>query len=130
MVYRVFLSSTSKDLAAHREAVHRAIDGLDGFDPIRMETFGARDTDARGIDEQKLCEADLLVGLMGHCYGSSPPDNPTSFTEQEYDFAVHREMPRLMFVASDDFPVPNHLIEPDDKRARQKAFRVRVMVDR
>jgi hypothetical protein len=43
-----------------------------------MESFGARDTDARGIDEQKLREADLLVGLMGHCYGSSPPGDPRS----------------------------------------------------
>jgi hypothetical protein len=84
MAYRVFLSSTSKDLAAYRGAVHRAIDALDGFDLIGMESFGARDTDARGIDEQKLREADLLVGLMGHCYGSSPPGDPTSFTEQEY----------------------------------------------
>jgi hypothetical protein len=130
MAYRVFLSSTSKDLAAYREAVHRALDALDGFDLIGMESFGARDTDARGIDEQKLREADLLVGLMGHCYGSSPPDDPTSFTEQEYDFAVDRKLPRLMFVAPDEFPVPQHLIEPDDKRARQKAFRERVMVDR
>ena len=90
MAYRVFLSSTSKDLAAYRKAVHRAIDALDGFEPIRMESFGAGDTDATGIDEQKLREADLLVGLMGHCYGSSPPDDPTSYTEQEYDFAVGR----------------------------------------
>jgi hypothetical protein len=29
MAYRVFLSSTSKDLAAYRGAVHRAIDALD-----------------------------------------------------------------------------------------------------
>jgi tetratricopeptide (TPR) repeat protein len=125
MAYRVFLSSTSKDLAVHREAVHRAIDALDGFDPIRMESFGARDTDAR-----KLGEADLLLGLLGHCYGSSPPDDPTSFTEQEYDFALRWELPRLMFVAPDDFLVPFHLIEPDDKRARQQAFRARVMIDR
>jgi tetratricopeptide (TPR) repeat protein len=132
MAYRVFLSSTSKDLAAYREAVHRAIDALDGFALIKMESFGARDTDARGIDEQKLRAADLLVGLMGHCYGSSPRDHPTSFTEQEYDLAAGREppLPRLMFVAPDHFPVPHHLIEPDDKRARQKAFRERVMADR
>ena len=130
MAYRVFLSSTSKDLATYREAVHRGIDGLDGFELIRMESFGARDADARGIDERKLGEADLLVGLMGHCYGSSPPDDPTSFTEQEYDLAVQRELPRLMFVAPDNFPVPFDLIEPDEKRARQQAFRVRVMVDR
>jgi hypothetical protein len=47
MDYRVVLSTTSKDLAACREALHRATDPLDGFEPIRMESFfGARDDDA------------------------------------------------------------------------------------
>ena len=46
LVDRVFLSTTSKDLAAYREAVHPATDALDGFEPIRMESFGARDDDA------------------------------------------------------------------------------------
>jgi hypothetical protein len=73
MVYRVFLSSTSKDLAAHREAAERAILSLDGFAPIAMENFGARDTNARGIDEQKLREADLLVGLMGTATAARRP---------------------------------------------------------
>ena len=130
MAYQVFLSSTSKDLAAYREAVHRGIDGLDGFDPIRMESFGARDTDARGIDEQKLREADLLVGLMGHCYGTSPPDDPTSFTEHEYDFAVCSGPAAADIRRAGRFPGALPLIESDEKRARQQAFRARVMVDR
>jgi hypothetical protein len=125
-MYRVFLSSTSKDLLAERDA----IDDLDGFDLIRMENFGARDTDARGIDAAKLGEADVLVGLIGHCYGSSPPDDTTSYTEQEYDLPARRHLPRLMFVAPDDFRLAVNLIEPEDKRARQQAFRARVMVDR
>jgi len=36
-IRRVFLSSTAKDLATHREAVYRAIEGLDGYHCERME---------------------------------------------------------------------------------------------
>ena len=88
MAYRVFLSSTSKDLAAYREAVHRAIDALDGFEPIRWRASAPATPTRAASTNEKLREADVLVGLMGHCYGSSPPDDPTSYTEQEYDFAA------------------------------------------
>jgi hypothetical protein len=45
--YKVFLSSTSRDLEPYREAVHRVIDGLPGFQLVKMEDFGARDATRR-----------------------------------------------------------------------------------
>jgi hypothetical protein len=130
MVYRVFLSSTSKDLAAHREAVERAILRLEGFMPIVMENFGARDGTASQIDEAKVRECDVFVGLIGHLYGSSPKDNPTSYTEQEFELATALGRPRLMLVASDEFRLPANLIEPEEKRQHQIAFRTRVLEER
>ncbi len=47
-MYKVFLSSTSRDLEAYREAVHRAIDGLPGFSLVKMEDFGARAAEREG----------------------------------------------------------------------------------
>ena len=130
MAYRVFLSSTSKDLAEHREAVLGAIARLDGFSPIAMENFGARDLTASQIDEAKIRECEVFLGLVGHCYGSSPAGNPISYTEQEYDRAKALGRPRLMLVASNDFPLPARLIEPEDKRRRQEVFRSRVLEER
>ncbi len=130
MAYRVFLSSTSADLVAFRDAVHQAIDQLDGFTLVRMEDFGARDTDALSLDTEALSKADLFVGLLGLRYGSSPRGDATSFSEQEYDLAASLGLPQFIFVTPDDFPVPAHLIESDAKRARQEAFRARVMSDR
>jgi Domain of unknown function (DUF4062) len=130
MVYRVFLSSTSKDLATHRDAVERAILRLEGFAPIVMENFGARDATADQIDEAKVRGCDVIVGLVGHCYGSSPNDNPASYTEQEFDLATALGRPRLMLVASDEFRLPANLIEPEEKRQRQVAFRTRVLEER
>ena len=64
-MYKVFLNSTTKDLAAYRKAVPQAIENLDGLHPIRMENFGARVANAGSIDAQKLAAANLLVGLVG-----------------------------------------------------------------
>ena len=130
MVYKVFLSSTSKDLAAHRQAVERAISGLEGFAPIAMENFGARDATASEIDEAKVHACDVFIGLVGHCYGSSPKDDPTSYTEQEFDLASALSRPRLMLVASDEFRLPASLREPEEKHRRQVAFRARVLEGR
>jgi hypothetical protein len=46
-MYKVFFSSTSRDLADYREAVRRALDGMPGFRLIKMEDFGARDANAK-----------------------------------------------------------------------------------
>jgi len=129
MVYRVFLSSTSQDLVAEREAVLAAIAGLDGFEPIAIENFGARAKAAVDFDDREIQQSQVVVGLLGLCYGSNPRGGPPSFIEREYDSAVAAGIGRLMLVSPDDFPVKGDLIEPAAKRRRQKAFRARVKAD-
>jgi hypothetical protein len=41
-VKAVFLSSTGRDLAAHREAAYHAIAEMEDWQCVRMEDFGAR----------------------------------------------------------------------------------------
>ncbi len=122
----VFLSSTARDLADFREKVYEAINGLDGYKCVRMEDFGARDAEAEAFCAARVGESDLLVGIVGHVYGSCPEDSDRSYTEIEYDAATKKDIPRLMFVAPDNFPVPAHLIEGTEKRKQQQAFRERV----
>src|SRR5688572_19364661 len=119
-MYKVFLSSTSRDLADYREAVHGAIDGLPGFQLVKMEDFGARDANAKDLCARLVRECDLLVGLLGHYYGSCPHGETTSCTELEYHTAKAAELPRLMFVAPDDFPIPARLRESDASFEGQK----------
>jgi tetratricopeptide (TPR) repeat protein len=125
-VKTVFLSSTGKDLAAHRKAAGDAINKLDGYKCIRMEDFGARNAMADDFCQAKVKECDVFVGILGHCYGSSPKGSEQSYTEQEYDAAVATGKPRLMFLAREDFPLPPNLREPDERWDKQRAFRDRV----
>jgi tetratricopeptide (TPR) repeat protein len=129
-VKTVFLSSTGKDLAAYREAAGDAINALDGYKCIRMEDFGARDAMADDFCHAKTKECNVFVGILGHCYGSSPKGSEKSYTEQEYDAAIATGKPRLMFLAPEDFPLPAHLVEPDERRKKQRAFRERVNAER
>lgn len=128
--YRVFLSSTSRDLVEYREAVHRAIDGLPGFQLVKMEDFGARNASPKDLCAGLVRDCDLFVGVIGHYHGRCPPGEPISFTELEYRTATSANLPRLMFVAPDDFPIPASLRESDASFERQQAFRREVMTDR
>ncbi len=128
-VKKVFLSSTGRDLSEYREAAYKAIEGLEGYHCVRMEDFGARDWVADEFCRTKVAECDLFVGILGLCYGSSPKGKQKSYTEREYEAAIAAKLPRLMFLAPDDFPVPGDLIESDEERAKQRAFRDRVSAE-
>jgi tetratricopeptide (TPR) repeat protein len=126
----VFLSSTARDLAEYRQAATEAINGLDGYKCVRMEDFGARDWEADDFCRAKVAGCDLFVGVVGHLYGSCPEGSEHSYTEREYEAAIAAGMPRLMFIAPENFPLPASLIEPDEKRRKQRAFRDRVNAER
>jgi hypothetical protein len=117
-------------LAKHREVVIEAIEGLDGYHCVRMETFGARDRETDDFCRAKVAECDVFVGIVGHLHGSCPEGSGQSYTEREHDAAVAANKPRLMFIAPEDFPLPVNLIEPDEKRQKQRAFRERVSRER
>ena len=129
-MHKVFLSSTSEDLAGYRDAVHRAIDGLPGFQLVRMEDFGGRDATPKDLCRRLVRECELFVGLIGHYYGSCPPNDNISFTEFEYRTAIEANLPRLMFVAPEDFAIPARLRETDGSFERQKALRREVLDER
>lgn len=124
-VKKVFLSSTARDLAEYRDAAARAIDGLEGYKCIKMEDFGATAAQAASTCTEKVLECDLYLGILAYNYGSLAPQSELSYTEIEYDTAA--QMARLIFIADakKGFRVDPDLIEPDDKRARQRVFRER-----
>jgi hypothetical protein len=68
----IFLSSTTKDLSACRQAVREAIHKLDGYHCISMEDFGARDWEADDFCRARVAECDLIICIIGHFYGTCP----------------------------------------------------------
>ena len=122
-IRKVFLSSTSRELTEHRGKVIDALQGLDGWDVIHMERFGARAWAADDFCLKKVRECDVFVGIAGFCYGSVHEESGKSFTEREYDEAIRTNKPRLMYVAPDDFEVKAGVLLADGNPDRQAAFR-------
>jgi len=125
-IRNVFLSSTAKDLDEYRQAVYRAIEGMDGYHCKRMEDFGARAWGADEFCRREVSKCELFVGIVGHLHGSCPSGSGQSYTEREYDVAVDCKKPCLMFIASESFALPASLREPEEKWLRQRAFRERI----
>ena len=118
----VFVSSTSKGMDAVRSAVIGAIQHMDGFEPIAMENFGLRSGTPLALCRAKVGEAGVFLGVIGHEYGSCPPDNnDVSYTRAEYNEALALGLPRLVFV----LPVPDGFTLD----RRQALFRETVLAD-
>jgi hypothetical protein len=127
-IKKVFLSSTGEDLHQYRDAAFTAIQRLPEIHCERMEDWGANESQPLDLCKRKLLECDLYVGIIGHCYGSIPPSSDRSFTEWEYDLATEYKIPRLIFMAPDDFPVAARMLvkQGPEQMEKIKAFRERI----
>ncbi|MBZ0308819.1 MAG: DUF4062 domain-containing protein, partial [Anaerolineae bacterium] len=102
MTKSVFISSTSKDLQAHRAAVNAALRRLE-LRPIDMVDFDAQPGDAVQISLAQVRKADIFIGVIAHRYGYVPEGKEKSVTELEYDEAKKRNIPRLMYLVDPDY---------------------------
>ena len=112
---RVYVSSTSEDLRACREAVSRTLRRL-RCDDIAMENYVAEPGSAldRCLADVRSC--DLYIGVIGWRYGCVPPGHDRSFVELEYRAAVSAGTDLLIFILDDDAPWPRSGIDPDLRR--------------
>src|SRR5262245_22695124 len=124
---RVFLSSTYRDLEAHRAAVLDGLRRVNGVDKVlAMEDWTASPHQTKDECLRLVREADLFVLIVGALHGFIPPGDAHSITESEFDEAVAQDKKILAFVANEDFPVPRRLREDLHGEALQEGFRQRV----
>jgi tetratricopeptide (TPR) repeat protein len=122
---KVMISSTALDLPEHRKEVLEAC-LRQGFFPVMMEHLTAADTNAKAKSLEMVDEADIYLGILGYRYGYVPEDdNPDriSITEMEYDRAVDRGIPRLIFFMDKTHPLTAADMEEDTKDPVESARR-------
>ena len=125
---KVFLSSTYRDLEAHRAAVLAALRRVNGVDKVlAMEDWTASPHQTKDECLQLVGEADLFVLIVGALHGFLPAGDTHSITESEFDEAIAQGRRVLAFVANADFPVPRRLREDATHEALQETFRQRVI---
>ncbi len=126
MAKSVFISSTSQDLQEHREAVNRAIRRL-RLMPVDMVDFGSQPGGAVNVSVDEVRRADYFVGVIAHRYGYVPEGAEKSVTEQEYDYAVKLNKPRLMYVVDPAYAWDADKIEQDEVAQRRlAAFKAKI----
>jgi len=128
-VPKVMLSSTSLDLPKYRTAARDACLAAGTF-PMMMEHLPASDADAVGVSLRMVEETEIYVGILAHRYGYVPEGADRSITQMEYERAVERGIPRLMFLIHKDVPVLVDDIEIGPGAEKLKAFKDRVCRDR
>ncbi len=100
----VMISSTARDLPDHRKEVLDAC-ARQGMFPLMMEHLPALDADAIAASLKMVAEAEIYLGIFAHRYGYVPAGHDLSITEMEYNRAVERGIPRLIFIMRDDYAV-------------------------
>ncbi len=114
------ISSTSLDLPDHRKQVVEACLRESVF-PIGMEQLPVRDANAFTVDREMVDSADIYIGIFGVRYGEVPPGHDISYTELEFNRAVERGIPILVFLMHDDHPVKSRDVEADADAQRKLA---------
>jgi tetratricopeptide (TPR) repeat protein len=128
----VMISSTARDLPEHRKEVMDAC-LRQGMFPDMMEHLPASDADAIRVSLEMVNRADIYLGIFAYRYGYVPKQNNPkriSVTEMEYNRAVERNIPRLIFIMHDDHPLRASDVETGEGAEKLKKFKDRLRIDR
>ncbi len=97
----IFVSSVQKEFAEERKAIKMFVTGdpllRRFFDVFLFEDIPATDRRADDVYIEQIDRCTIYVGLFGNRYGAQGSDD-VSPTEREFDHAMARSKPRLVFV--------------------------------
>jgi len=102
--YQVFVSSTFNDLRDERRSVMTALMEA-GYIPAGMEFFGAVDEEQFQHIKRVIDDSDYYIVIVGNRYGTLDRHG-LSYTEQEYEYAISRNIKVIALVHSDPQTLP------------------------
>lgn len=125
----VMISSTARDLPDHRDAIKEAC-LRQGMFPSMMEHLPASDSDAIATSLRMVDEADLYLGVFAYRYGYIPRGSSISITEMEYNRAVERGIPRLLFLIDRSHPILFSDVEQGEGATKLQTLKNRLEEER
>lgn len=124
--YQIFVSSTYEDLKNERAKVMETILNFDCF-PAGMERFPAMSVKTFEYIKKIIDDSDYFLLIIGGRYGSVDKSSGISWTEQEFDYAVSKGIPIMVFNHKDFTTLPGYKIEQQVKnRKKLVAFKKKV----
>ena len=102
-LYRAMISSTTKDMRAHRQQALDACIRQDFF-PLMMEHLPPSPDNAVLRSLSLVDEADVYALVLGLRYGEIPGGYEKSYTHLELDRAIERGIPILVLLTGPQHP--------------------------
>lgn len=128
--YQVFISSTYYDLIEERKKVLDVLLMADCI-PAGMEAFVATDAEQFDVIKKVIDLCDYYVLIIGKRYGSINEATGISYTEMEYDYAISKDIPVLVFALDDSVEVSDDKKETDlHKQVKLIDFRKKALSNR
>lgn len=128
--YQVFISSTYSDLVKERKQVLDILLMADCI-PSGMENFVATDDEQFNVIKKVIDLCDYYILILGRRYGSVNEKTGISYTEMEYNYAIDKGIPVLVFVLDDSVELDSDKVETDDvKKGKLAEFKSRAMRNR
>lgn len=128
--YQVFISSTYSDLSKERKQVLDVLLMADCI-PAGMESFVATDDEQFNVIKKVIDLCDYYILILGKRYGSVNESTGLSYTEMEYNYAIDKGIPVLVFAIDDSVVLDSDKVEADDiKKGKLAQFKSRAMRNR
>jgi tetratricopeptide (TPR) repeat protein len=125
---KVMISSTALDLPEHRREILGAT-LRQGMFPLMMEHLPASDANAISASLNLVDEADIYLGVFAHRYGHIPKGEIISITEMEYNRAVERKIPRLIYIMDKRHAITIDDVEEGRSKTKLKALKNRLLIE-
>ena len=128
--YQVFISSTYTDLLEERKKVQEILLMADCI-PAGMEAFVAANDEQFEVIKKVIDLCDYYVLIIGKRYGSINQTTGLSYTEMEYDYAVSKNIPVLVFAIDESVKVSQDKKETNAEIIKKlKCFKEKAMKNR
>lgn len=128
--YQVFVSSTFRDLSNERKKVLDLLLMADCI-PAGMESFVATDDEQFNVIKKVIDLCDYYILIIGRMYGTLNNETGKSYTEMEYDYAISKKIPVLVFTLDDSVEIDQSKCESDEtKMSKLIEFKSRAMQNR
>jgi len=122
----IFISSTYGDLIPYREEVQRVLLRLEQI-VKGMEYFGSNPESPLEVCLKSVRESRIFVGIIGMKYGSVEETNKKSFTQLEYEEAIKQRIPTLIYIISEEQPIPSKYVDTGDTAKSLLEFKKTLM---
>lgn len=128
--YQVFISSTYTDLIEERKKAQEILLMADCI-PAGMEAFVAANDEQFEVIKKVIDLCDYYILIIGQRYGSINEMTGLSYTEMEYNYAVSKGIPVLVFAIDESVELTQNKKESEeDIKEKLARFRAKAMTNR